>query len=373
MNSLSSTIVSVTLIGAGVLAELNLLRVLMRDRRAGPRQERSRGASCAGAASFPARRAESSRPALVAASILTGVVPGAALAQECPSSLDPGAGASLPDGRGPLDLEGRTAFSLQPPAAPAIPTPPAPLVISTDRPSFSDSTGIAPVGHLQLETGYTFTFRNRDGVETQRHNGPEVLARVGVIDDRFELRLITSGYTWSRTDDGSGAGFDSVAGWNDITLGVKVKLLDQEGWVPRLALGAQTTLGVGSDSVSNQIAEPTFKLIWSYDLGQSFGEGWKGFTVGGNANVAWPTSSGDRFTQGQGSVYLAFPVADRLSGFAEYYLIGPNSKGTDAAHYIDFGGAYLLTDRVQLDGRFGFGLNEEADNLFVGFGISFLF
>lgn len=125
-------------------------------------------------------------------------------------------------------------------------------------------------------------------------------------------------------------------------------------------------------AVSNREVEPTLKLIWSYDLGQSFGDDWKGLTLGGNANIAWPTTAGDRFTQGQGSIYLAFPIADNLSGFAEYYVIGPNSKGTDAAHYADFGGAYLLNNRIQLDARVGFGLNDEAD-VFVGVGLSFLF
>jgi hypothetical protein len=70
---------------------------------------------------------------------------------------------------------------------------------------------------------------------------------------------------------------------------------------------------------------------------------------------------------------VSFPVTSKVSGFAEYYVIGPNSKGTDAAHYADFGGAYLLTNHIQLDARLGFGLNKEADNLFVGVGISFLF
>lgn len=244
-------------------------------------------------------------------------------------------------------------------------------VISTDRPSFSNGTGIQPRGTLNLETGYLFTFRDRDGVETTRHNGPEVLARVGVIEERLELRFITSGYTWSRSTDDSGSSAD--AGWSDIALGVKLRLTQQDGVLPRLALNVQSTLGGGADNVSTQQAEPLVSLIWSYDLAQAFGDRWSGFTLGGNANVAWPTTDGDRFTQGQGSVYLSFPVADRVSGFAEYFVIGPFSKGTDAAHFVDFGGVYLLTDRAQLDARIGFGLNDEADNLFIGAGISFLF
>jgi hypothetical protein len=72
-------------------------------------------------------------------------------------------------------------------------------------------------------------------------------------------------------------------------------------------------------------------------------------------------------------VYLAFPLADKLSGFAEYYVIGPNAKGTDAAHYVDIGAALLVNDRIQLDARVGFGLNQAADNVYCGFGLSVLF
>jgi hypothetical protein len=245
------------------------------------------------------------------------------------------------------------------------------LTISTDRPSFSDGTGIVPLGHLNLETGYTFTFRDRDGVEIERHNGLEILARYGLFEDRFELRAIWSGYIHSRSESDSGS--DTVDGLSDLALGFKLKLTDQDGWMPRLALGAQTTLGGGSEDVSTQEAEPTLKLLWSYDLSQAFDKDWSGLTLGGNVNVAFPTSGGEHFTQDQYSVYLSFPLFDRTSGFVEYFVIDPNSQGSDAAHYIDFGATHLLNNRVQLDGRVGFGLNNEADNVFVGFGVSFLF
>ena len=210
-------------------------------------------------------------------------------------------------------------------------------------------------------------------METQRNNAPEILARFGVLDDCLELRLSTAGYVWSRSDDGTGTGFVSSEGWSDLALGVKWKVADQDGWLPRIALDATTTLGGGSDNISSQMVEPTLRFIWSYDLGLSFGDDWKGVTVGGNANLAWTSTNGLRFTQEQGSVYLNFPTFDRASAFVEYFVLGPNTKGGDAAHYVDFGGAYLLTDVLQLDARVGFGLNKEADNFFVGFGLSYLF
>lgn len=308
---------------------------------------------------------------LLAASTASCILTTPSHAQESTKSPGvPAADSALAKQQDALMLSDQATVSLEPEATTSNADA---LVISTDRPSFSDGTGFVPIGHFQLETGYTFTYRDRDDVETKRHNAPEILARVGLIADRLELRLSTAGYSWSRTEDGSGVEASAAEGWNDSTLGLKLKVADQSGWLPRLAIVAQSTLGIGSDGVSNQIAEPTLKLAWSYDLGQSLGDDWKGTTLGGNFNVAWPTTDGDRFTQGQGSMYFAFPVAEGLSGFVEYYVIGPSSKDGDEAHYVDFGGAYLLNNRIQLDARAGFGLNDEADNAFVGFGVSFLY
>ncbi len=239
-----------------------------------------------------------------------------------------------------------------------------PLTISTNRPSFNDTTGIVPIGHFQLETGYTFTHRNRDSVETQTHNAPEILFRIPLIDDRLALQVGTSGYVFSRSS--SGSGFNSVEGFSDMTAGLRLKIVDEDGWMPRIALQAATTLGTGSNDISNQDVEPVFKLIWSYDLG-------KGWSIYGNAGVGYLSSGGDHFTQGQGGVCVGYTINDKWSVYGEYYMFGPNSKGTDAAHYADVGAAYLITPRIQLDVRVGAGLNEEANNMFTGVGVSFLF
>jgi hypothetical protein len=197
-----------------------------------------------------------------------------------------------------------------------------------------------------------------------------VLLRAGVLEDRLEVRLFTSGYVLTRSD--SGTGFTSDGGWSDAAIGVKLKICDQDGWLPRLALGVQSTVGAGSDSASSQTPEPTIKLLWSYDLGPA-SDGWKGWTVGGNLNASWTTTDGDRFLQGQASVYASFPLTSSVSGFAEYFVVGPASKGADAAHSVDLGATWAVAPRVQLDGRAGFGLNQAADNAFGGVGVSFLF
>ncbi|MGH7133135.1 MAG: transporter [Phycisphaerales bacterium] len=391
MNGTITTIATISLVTTAILAEANLMRVLIAEQRVHrPQLFRKGSARRRVPGSDPRTSAQNSawslrsclrgpRVPLVAGAIACALAPALVFAE--PPAADPTPpNTPTPSVQPAPAPSGATATPTNPTdpvatagAAQTPPAEPAPLVISADRPGFSETTSIVPALHLQIESGYTFTFRNRDGVETQRNNAPEILARFGVLDDCLELRLSTAGYVWSRSDDGTGTGFVSSEGWSDFALGVKWKVADQDGWLPRIALDATTTLGAGPDNISSQMVEPTLKFIWSYDLGLSFGDDWKGFTLGGNANVAWTSTNGRRFTQGQGSVYLNVPTFDRASAFVEYFVLGPNTKGGDAAHYIDFGGAYLLTDVLQLDGRVGFGLNKEVDNFFVGFGVSFLF
>jgi hypothetical protein len=58
----------------------------------------------------------------------------------------------------------------------------------TDRPDFTESASVVPRGRVQLEAGYTYA-RDEDAGVLAAHSYPEALARIGVVDDRLELRL----------------------------------------------------------------------------------------------------------------------------------------------------------------------------------------
>jgi hypothetical protein len=367
MSETRFTIFAILLGAAGLAAEFNLGRIFIKDWLIGRRERRAATAARRGALRTgpgPAENAPVEAPHVAPVKLL----PIAAAAALTACTLTARAANAVSDAPGPAGVS--TSLTFDPGAAgqptePApVPDEPKPLTISTDRPGFSDSSGIAPLWHLQLETGYTFTLRDRDGVESHTHNAPELLARLGLIEDRLEIRIGTSGYFWSRIDDG--AATSSVEGFSDAFAGFKLKLIDQDGAIPRLALEGITTLSLGEHDISNREVEPTAKLIASWDLGS-------GFTLTSNAVLTYTTTSGSRFIQVAGSASLSYSVSDTTSVFVEYFAVGPRIKGSDAAHSIDFGGAYLLNNRVQLDARVGFGLNAEADNVFVGVGISFLF
>lgn len=367
MNDRASTITTILLGTTAITAEVNLMRMFVRDWRRGRREERAN-------ARRPNRHSErhgrcTLRPAtsgLLPAFAVPGLLLAAgplprAQAEEPNLSLPAQSDASA------LTLRAPACF-LQPPGPAAAAVQDAqPLTISTNRPTFTDTAGTVPLGHFQLETGYTFAFDSRGSIERQTHNGPELLGRIALIEDRLELQLGTSGYVWSRMDSGApGGGFDASDGFSDVVAAVRVKVLNQSGWAPRIALQAATTVGAGSRGVSNGDVEPTFKFIWSYDLGDGWG-------LYGNLGIAYPTSGGERFLQGQAGACLTYAINNKWAVFGEYYLFGPNAKGTNAAQYIDGGAAYLMTPRVQFDARVGAGLTRQSNDLFAGAGISFLF
>jgi len=239
------------------------------------------------------------------------------------------------------------------------------LVISTDRPGFSTGTGIVPQGHLQLENGFTFVTDHADGMRSSSETGPQMLLRVGLIEDLLEFRASWQGYTWTQSREESGARLNDN-GWNDVILGAKLRVLEQNKWIPRIALLAQTTIGGGEEPVATQEIEPLFGLLASYDFGN-------GLSLVSNLNLAFPTEDGSHFEQGQASLALWFPIVDRVTGFIETYTLFPNSRGGHEAWYLNLGGTWLLDDRVQLDAGIGIGLDKDADDFSASIGISFLF
>ena len=243
------------------------------------------------------------------------------------------------------------------------PDVPPPAIISTDRGSFGDSTSIMPPFRLNLESGFTVAWRDRDGTDRQVINGPEILARVGLIEDILEFRALWSGYVDSRED--SATGRTTAEGFADVALGVKLKLLDQNGLLPRTVLVAQTYVGTGNAEVTGDV-DPTVKAALSWDLGS-------GWALLANAGAAWPSDAEGHYTQGIGSILASWTVLEETTLFAEYYALFPIGRDDDAAHAVDFGVWQRIGPSVQLDARIGFGLNDAADDVLVGAGISFLF
>lgn len=244
-----------------------------------------------------------------------------------------------------------------------------PLV--TDRPDFTESTETIPPGHFQLEAGYTFTLDREDDVRVRDHS-PELLLRIGVVEN-FELRVAWSGYSFTETQSNAtspaGRPFTREVwdqGANDLSLGFKLKLLEQDGWVPNFGILGELSMPTGSSAFTAGDVEPKLGLLWAYDLTDDVG-------LAGNINFSVLNDDGERFFQTATSLSLAVALTEQLGGYVEYFGFFPGGENADMAHTLNGGFTYLITKDFQLDARAGFGLNEQADDFFAGIGFSWRF
>lgn len=251
------------------------------------------------------------------------------------------------------------------------PAPPEPLnePLVTDRPDFTESTEAVPAGHVQLEAGYTFPYDRERKDRVRDHTAPELLLRIGVIEN-FELRIGWNGYSWTdnRFEGETRGGRrvtrdDWTQGAHDLSLGFKYKFLEQDGLIPHFGVIGAITVPSGSAGVSSGDVDPELLLLWAYDITDSF-------AVAGNVGLAAPTDNGDRFFQASASLAAAFALSERLGAYVEYFGFYPNAKHSDAAHSVNAGLTYLLNNNFQIDWRIGAGLNEEADDFFMGVGFA---
>lgn len=242
--------------------------------------------------------------------------------------------------------------------------------IVTDRPDFTESTDAVPRGHVQFEGGYTFTLDREHSDRTRNHTVPEALLRIGVLED-LELRLGWEGYSFTDSlfDDRTRGGRrtsreDWSQGATDITVGMKYKLFEQQGWRPHVGVIAQVSAPSGSTELTSGDVDPEVKWLWAYDLADRWG-------LAGNLNLAAPTDEEGRFAQTAASVSASYSWTERLGSYVEYYGFYPNARHADCAHTLNGGVTFLVHDDFQIDLRVGAGLNEEADDFLVGVGFGY--
>ncbi len=242
-----------------------------------------------------------------------------------------------------------------------------PLV--TDRPDFTESTEAIPTAHTQFELGYTFTYDREDGQRQRNQTFPEILVRIGIAPD-FELRIGWEGYSISDelfdTPNRSGrlvSREDTRQGSNDLSVGIKHKLFEQEGFLPHFGILGAISVPSGSPGFSSSDVDPSLVLLWAYDINDIF-------AIAGNIGFAGISDDVERFLQTSASISLAMSLSDRLGFYVEYFGFYPGGMDTDDAHNINGGFTYLISNDFQLDMRLGAGLNDQADDIVAGVGFS---
>lgn len=225
--------------------------------------------------------------------------------------------------------------------------------ITTDRPDFTEASSTVGFGVSQLEMGYTFT---RSAGE-DAHSWGEPLLRVGVFANWLELRAAVFPV--------SVAAGSTSTGTEDLYLGTKLWLVQQDGWLPEVSLMPQMTVPTGSSGFTADRVLPGVNLLYGWDINDEL-------SIAGSTQFNRAvTDLGSPYDDWAQSATVARSITERIGTYAEWFAFLPaDNLSASPEHYINGGLTIMFHDDVQFDVRVGKGLTDASDDYFAGAGIS---
>lgn len=229
--------------------------------------------------------------------------------------------------------------------------------IATDRPDFVESSLTVGDRRLQVETSVAW---ERDG-DVDGYSTP-TLFRYG-LGPTWELRLETDG--WQQFDAPGGA---DVSGFADVSLGIKHHLASSDDGSASLAWLLHVDLPSGARALRGHGARPSFRLVAEWDLSETL-------SAGVMPGVIWDDDGdGHRYAAGIFGVVVGKAWTEHSRSFVELALPQiANSDDGGTIALLDVGSAWLLSNDVQLDAVYSYGLNDRSPDHALGVGLSLRF
>ncbi len=229
----------------------------------------------------------------------------------------------------------------------------------TDRPDQTESSAVVPLGSLQIETGFLMENRETDFFNLNSFAYNTTLLRYG-LRENFELRLGLE-YLGEEVEVKSADSSYSFSGLSPVYTGFKVKIADEDGWKPEIAfLGGLVLPFTANEDFKPEYTAANIRFAFAHTLSDRL-------SIGYNLGAEW---DGESAVPGYFySLALGIGITDKIGMFAESY--GLITEEGEAEHLVDAGITYLLLPNLQLDISGGLGMNEEAIDNFISFGLSY--
>jgi hypothetical protein len=235
-----------------------------------------------------------------------------------------------------------------------------PKRIDPDRPHLPEASTTVGLGRAVLEAGYTY---NTSGGFFPMHSFPEALLRVGMFADWFELRIGQNLVSATTIDD---IGVRSITtGAEDLQLGVKLALTEQQKCQPESALLVQMTVPTGSKGLTANRVLPGVHYDCSWEIIKDLLSVETVLLADGSVD-----DHGHTFTLMGDGVTVAYDVTKKLEAFGELDSFYATGDSAAPQHYFVGGLVYFITRNCEIDCRAGVGLNAHADGYLAGSGFA---
>lgn len=222
----------------------------------------------------------------------------------------------------------------------------------TDRPDQTESSSTVPSASLQIETGMVLENITIDGIREENIIFPTTLFRYGLLN-WVELRVLSQYESYSLENESKDL---SYAGFSDIEVGFKIRLLSSESLNTEIAFLSHLIVPTGSEFFSNDDYATVNKLAISHIITENIGLGY---------NLGY-----DYYGTGSGnfvySLAFGFGLTPELGAFIEAY--GELEDMEYNSTNFDTGITYLVENDLQLDFSFGTGIEHNMN--FISLGLS---
>jgi hypothetical protein len=245
--------------------------------------------------------------------------------------------------------------------------------IETERHDFTQSAVTVGRGVAQLESGYTYFYKDTGEEIESSHTFPEMMLRLGLSEDiEFRIRWNNA---WQFVEEGP-----DQTGAEDLRYSLKFQMTRQRSCcssVPTSALELRGTAPTGSDDFSTGQTEFSLDYIYEWELGRGVTlAGSTGFGTNGFADFGFlpeePTE--DEFNVVSQSAVLGFELTESNTMYVEWF--GVYSDGLEdefTISVLNVGVDHYVTNNFVLDVRAGIGLSDDADDFFIGVGGGYRF
>lgn len=229
--------------------------------------------------------------------------------------------------------------------------------VSTDRPSVGFNSYIVPKGSLTGELGYFFSQQKASGSTARASAMPNSMFRYGLFE-RLEVR---AGIDYLGFTTKNGSGTSTIDGLSGLNLGFKALLLEKGDPAIRISFLNITTFQFTAAEAIKEDKPNLYNLLIfekffseKSSLYLDLGGSWTGH------NWLWNNNLGFNYT-----------FSPAFNGFLEAYTFYDTNESQFSIG-IDGGLGYVFADKFQLDAALGIGLNNNAADILLNLGFSFL-
>jgi hypothetical protein len=203
-----------------------------------------------------------------------------------------------------------------------------------DRPGMATPPNILTYRSFQIEDGMQFEKYAKGSIDYENYLFSSLLLRYG-IHKNIELRIQTD-YAYSKVKEINAS---TIYGLNPITIGSKIKFINQRKLLPNISILVNVTLPYfGKKEFRPNNLAPSLTLLMSNTISEKI-------NVSYNYGISWDdnTSVPTHFS----ALSLAVNLSSKWSTFIEGY--GFANQMSKPVYYIDTGVAYLINGYLQID------------------------